>query len=137
MWEEPLRPCRGGGHRLVLEQPAPADQGPACPTERNDAGPLRLLRRIRQLSTIELVCRRSREHLEEMAVATGSPQTVPVEPVHGAPEAIFSSSASDRPSLHRCERTLSVKNRMLEFCTSGSARGEGGNVLTYSATRAA
>jgi len=26
-----------------------------------------------------------------------------------------------------------VKNRMREFCTSGTVRGEGGNVLTYSA----
>ena len=26
-----------------------------------------------------------------------------------------------------------MKNRMREICSSGSARGEGGNVLTYSA----
>jgi len=26
-----------------------------------------------------------------------------------------------------------VKNRMREICTSGSVRGEGGNILTYSA----
>jgi len=25
-----------------------------------------------------------------------------------------------------------VKNRMREICTSGSVRGEGGNILTYS-----
>jgi hypothetical protein len=25
-----------------------------------------------------------------------------------------------------------VKNRMREFCTSGTVRGEGGNILTYS-----
>jgi hypothetical protein len=26
-----------------------------------------------------------------------------------------------------------VRNRKLEICTSGSVRGEGGNILTYSA----
>jgi hypothetical protein len=28
-----------------------------------------------------------------------------------------------------------MKNRKREFCTSGSVRGEGGNILTYSAAR--
>src|ERR1700693_5622192 len=31
------------------------------------------------------------------------------------------------------ERSSSMKNRKREFCTSGSVRGEGGNILTYSA----
>ena len=34
---------------------------------------------------------------------------------------------------HRCERSSPVRNRKLEFCTSGSVRGEDGNILTYSA----
>jgi len=79
--EEPLRPRPGGGHRLVPDQPASADQGPARPSERDDARPLRLLRRLWQLSTTELVCQRGREHLEEMAVATRPPQTVHLEPL--------------------------------------------------------
>ena len=36
----------------------------------------------------------------------------------------------------RRERTSLVKNRMREICTSGSVRGEGGNILTYSAVLA-
>jgi RNA-directed DNA polymerase len=44
-------------------------------------------------------------------------------------------SGSDCPSLHHHERSTPVKNRMREFCTSGSARGEDSNVLTYSAAR--
>ncbi len=79
--EEPLRPRPGGGHRLVPDQPASADQGSARPFERDDARPLRLLRRLWQLSTTELVCQRGREHLEEMAIATRPPQTVPLEPL--------------------------------------------------------
>src|SRR5262252_7528358 len=31
------------------------------------------------------------------------------------------------------ERNSPAKNRMREICTSGTARGEGGNILTYSA----
>jgi hypothetical protein len=31
------------------------------------------------------------------------------------------------------ERSSSMKNRKREICTSGSVRGEGGNILTYSA----
>ena len=79
--EEPLRPRPGGGHRLVPDQPASADQGSARPSERDDARPLRLLRRLWQLSTTELVRQRGREHLEEMAIATRSPQTIPLEPL--------------------------------------------------------
>ena len=33
------------------------------------------------------------------------------------------------------ERNSSMKNRKREYCTSGSVRGEGGNILTYSACR--
>src|SRR5271169_1827267 len=33
------------------------------------------------------------------------------------------------------ERNSSMKNRKRESCTSGSVRGEGGNILTYSAAR--
>jgi hypothetical protein len=35
------------------------------------------------------------------------------------------------------ERSSSMKNRKREICTSGSVRGEGGNILTYSAARSA
>src|SRR4029077_16708285 len=133
--EEPLRPRPGGGHRLVPDQPASADQGPARPSERDDARPLRLLRRLWQLSATELVRRRGREHLEEMVIATGSPQTVPLEPLQRSTETTSIASGSDCPSLHHHERSAPVKNRKREFCTSGSARGEDSNVLTYSATR--
>jgi hypothetical protein len=51
-----------------------------------------------------------------------------------ATEASSSSFAKDRPSVHRRERSSSVKNRMREIRTSGSVRGEDGNILTYSAS---
>src|ERR1700730_8333123 len=35
---------------------------------------------------------------------------------------------------HR-QRNSSARNRKRETCTSGSVRGEGGNILTYSAAR--
>jgi hypothetical protein len=53
--------------------------------------------------------------------------------VQRPPNAAPSASSSDRPPLHRCERISPVKNRMLEIGTSGTVRGEDGNILTYSA----
>src|ERR1700734_2820635 len=41
--------------------------------------------------------------------------------------------SQDHPRLRRRERISLVKNRMREICTSGSVRGGGGNVPTYSA----
>ena len=66
-----------------------------------------------------------------MAVATREP--IPMGSVQRPPKAAPSASSSDRPPLHRCERISPVKNRMLEIGTSGTVRGEAGNILTYSA----
>src|SRR6516164_2216517 len=54
----------------------------------------------------------------------------PLQRAPGPPPTAFSQ---DPPRIRRRERTSLVKNRMREICTSGSARGEGGNILTYSA----
>src|SRR3954464_15912897 len=48
----------------------------------------------------------------------------------GPPPTAFSQNP---PRICRREQTSLVKNRMREICTSGSVRGEGGNILTYSA----
>ena len=69
-----------------------------------------------------------------MAVATREP--VPMGSVQRPPNAAPSASSSDRPPPHRCERISPVKNRMLEIATSGTVRGEDGNILTYSASEA-
>src|SRR5262252_3266336 len=52
--------------------------------------------------------------------------------VQRPPEAAPSTNSAHRPPLHRCERSSPVKNRMREICTSGTVRGGGGNILTYS-----
>jgi hypothetical protein len=39
----------------------------------------------------------------------------------------------DHPPPHQMERSSPVRNRMLELGTSGTVRGEDGNILTYSA----
>src|SRR5215467_11175272 len=69
-----------------------------------------------------------------MVVASGQP--IPMGSVPRSPKAAPSTGTSDRPSLHRRERSSPVKNRKREICTSGSVRGEGGNILTYSASSA-
>ena len=69
-----------------------------------------------------------------MAVASGSSASAPLDRLN-TPHASPTASSPDRPSVHSRERSSSVKNRKREICTSGSARGEGGNILTYSASR--
>jgi hypothetical protein len=44
------------------------------------------------------------------------------------------ATGQDHPPLHQMERSSLVRNRMREFCTSGTVRGEDGNILTYSAS---
>src|SRR5438034_4827064 len=56
----------------------------------------------------------------------------PLQCAPGPPPTAFSQ---DPPRIRSRERTSLVKNRMREICTSGSVRGEGGNILTYSAAR--
>ena len=69
-----------------------------------------------------------------MVVAAGEP--IPMESFQRSPKATPSTSGPDRPSLHCCERISPVKNRMPEIGASGTVRGEGGNILTYSETPA-
>src|SRR6516164_10140999 len=54
-------------------------------------------------------------------------------PLQRAPGLLPTAFSQDPPRIRRRERTSLVKNRMREICTSGSVRGEGGNILTYSA----
>jgi hypothetical protein len=68
-----------------------------------------------------------------MAVAAGSQESVPQEPVLCTPTASPTASSPDRPSLHLREQSSSMKNRKRENCTSGTVRDEDGNILIYSA----
>src|SRR5262245_22251869 len=67
-----------------------------------------------------------------MVVAAG--KQLELDSIRRSPHAPPSAGSSDRPSIHRCERSSPVKNRKLEICTSGSVRGRGGNIPTYSAS---
>jgi hypothetical protein len=67
-----------------------------------------------------------------MGVATRKP--IPMESLQRSPKATPSTGSPDRSSLHCCERSSPVKNRMPEIGASGTVRGEGGNILTYSET---
>src|SRR5256885_16378301 len=54
-------------------------------------------------------------------------------PLQRTPGTASTAFSQDPPWLRRRERISLVKNRMREICTSGSVRGGGGNVPTYSA----
>ena len=114
--------CRQNRHRSLRDQPVPDVARPLC-----------LLRYIWQLSTHTMVCLPDRG-----AVVAGSAASwrrrVPLDPPQRDSQAPPASPGADRPSpLRQRERNSLVKNRMREICTSGSVRGGGGNVPTYSA----
>src|SRR5208283_2422906 len=54
-------------------------------------------------------------------------------PLQRVPGTAPAALSQDPPWLRRRERISLVKNRMREICTSGSVRGGGGDVPTYSA----
>src|ERR1700738_2184327 len=119
--KEPLRPSAGGGYGLVSGQPASVHPRPARPFDRDDAGPLCLLRHIGQHTTNKLVRLSGREDLAEMVVAAGSRESAPLEPIHCAPKASPTAGSPDRPSLHLRERNSSMKNRKRESCGRSTA----------------
>ena len=58
---------------------------------------------------------------------------VPWARFNAAPGPSPTAFSQDPPRIRSRERSSLVKNRMREIRTSGSVRGEGGNILTYSA----
>src|SRR5262245_5955664 len=74
----------------------------------------------------------SRTRLEEMAVAEGR-RELSVVPPSRIPRPPSVTEGQDHSPIRSRERTSSMKNRMREFCTSGSVRGGDGNIPTYSA----
>ena len=100
--------------------PTSVDPRAACPTGCEDAGPLCLLRHNGQLSSYKLVRLSGAEDLAEVVVAAREP--IPMGSVQRSLKAAPSTGTSDRPSLHCCERSSPVKNRMLEIGTSGTVR---------------
>src|SRR5271166_5186893 len=134
--QKPFCPCSGRGERLVSETPALVHPRSASPPVINDAGPLRLLRRWRQCSTIALVLTSSSADMAEVAVSARSPKRRPLGAPHRNPETPSTASSQDCPRICRRERISLVKNRMQEICTSGSVRDADGNVPIYSAKSA-
>jgi hypothetical protein len=74
--KEPVRPCAGGDHGLVSDEPASIHSRSARPFDRDDAGPLRLLWHNRQLSTPKLVRPSGRDDLAEVAGPAGLQEAV-------------------------------------------------------------
>ena len=133
--QEPVCSCAGVGERLVQAPPASRHRRATSPLGERDAGTLCLLWYIGQQSSTAMVRLPGRADMAEVALPTRSTGSVPVGAPARAAEAYSSSFGPHRPPLHRHERNSSVRNRMRETCTSGSVRGEGGNLLTYSARK--
>ena len=122
--QEPFCPCSGRGERLVSETPTLVHPRPASPPVINDAGPLRLLRRWRQHSTIAMVRPSSGADMAEVAVSARSPKRRQMDTPQRNPETPSSASSQDRQRIRHRERISLVKNRMREFRTSGSVSGQ-------------
>src|SRR5208337_5367536 len=131
--QEPFCPCTDSGERLVSETPALVHPRPASPPVINDAGPLRLLRRWRQHSTIAMVRPSSGADMAEVVVSARSPERRQMDAPQRNPETPSSASSQDRQRIRHRERISLVKNRMREIRTSGSVRDGDGNVPIYSA----
>src|SRR5208282_5923493 len=93
--QEPSCPRAGRDERLVSETPALAATRPASPPFLNDAGPLRLIWRRRQHSTIARIRPPSRADMEEMAVPARSPKRRPMDAPQRNPEPPSPASAKD------------------------------------------
>ena len=124
----------GRGERLVPEQPALVRSATSIAhLSAMMRGHYRLLRRWRQQSTLALVSPIKSCGSGEVVVAAGSSGRGPMGPLQRTPGTASTAASQDHPSLRCRERSSLVKNRMREICTSGSVRGGGGNVPTYSA----
>jgi hypothetical protein len=113
--------CRKNRHRPIPDQ------------HRRLAGPLRLLRRWRQHSTIAVVRPPSCADLAEVAVSARSAKRGQMDPPQRDPATTPPAARPDRSSIRHRELTSTVKNRMRDIRTSGSVRSGAGNVPTYSA----
>ena len=117
--------CRNNRHQPIPDA--------ARPSERDDAGPLCLLRHIGQLSTTELV-RHQVARIWQKWLSRRDRQPAPsgVASPHSS-RAILCQQPGSSIATPARERSSPVKNRKREICTSGSVRGGDGNILTYSA----
>lgn len=131
--QKPLRARGGRGERLVSEPPTRANPRPASPLVIDDAGPLRLLRRRRQHSTIARVRPSSGANMAKVVVSARSPRRCHLDALQRTSETPPVAISQGHPRIRRCERISLMKNRMREFRSSGSARDGAGNVPIYSA----
>src|SRR5271165_877456 len=72
-------------------------------------------------------------NMAEMAVSARSSKRRHMGTFQRTPETPSSAFGQDRQWIRYRERISLVKNRMREFCTSGTARDGAGNVPIYSA----
>jgi RNA-directed DNA polymerase len=135
--QEPLCPCAARGQGLVPSQSASADPRSARPAVCQARRSLCLLRHHGELSQAAAVSPRGHDDVAQVARATHALEAAPVGSLQRVPRPPPAASGQDCPPLCHLERSSPVKNRMREFRTSGSVRGEGDNILTYSDLQAA
>jgi hypothetical protein len=69
-----------------------------------------------------------------MAGTSNAREAAHMGPIQCVPRPPSAATGQDHPPPHQLERSSPVRNRMLELGTSGTVRGEDGNILTYSAS---
>jgi hypothetical protein len=76
----------------------------------------------------------SREDMAQMAGTSNAREAAHMGRIQCVPRPPSAALGQDHPPPHQLERSSPVRNRMLELGTSGTVRGEDGNILTYSAS---
>jgi hypothetical protein len=133
--QKPLCPRAGRGQGLVPNQSASADPRSTRPAVCQARRSLCLLRHHGELAQAATVSSRGHEDMAQVAGAAYALEAAPMGSLQRIPRPPPAASGQDCPPLRHLKRSSPAKNRMRECCTSGSVRGEGGNILTYSALR--
>src|ERR1700687_6374869 len=76
------------------------------------------------------------EDVAQMAGTAHEHEAAHLGALHRVPRPPSTATVQDHSPLCHLKRSSPVKNRMREICASGSVRGEGGNILAYSAIHA-
>jgi hypothetical protein len=118
---------------LVPSQSASADPRSARPAVCQARRSLCHLRHHGELPAAGAVSPTGHEDVAQMVGTAHEHEAAHLGSLHRVPRPPSAATGQDHSPICHLKRSSPVKNRMREICTSGSVRGEGGNILAYSA----
>jgi hypothetical protein len=131
-----LCPRADRAHGLVPSQSASADPRSARPAVCQARRSLCLLRHHGELPAAASISPTGHEDVAQMAGTAHEHEAAHLGSLHRISRTPSTATGQDHSPICHLKRGSPVKNRMREICTSGSVRGEGANILAYSAVHA-